>query len=281
MDSAISEREMYSKLSAFGQQHIVHFLQSVASEEKEALLRDLQTIDFQQTSKLYQLYLSTHQTKQEEKVFQEAEVLSFYEKADNHPAKKALYNLGEDYLREGKVGIMLVAGGQGTRLGFKGPKGCYPVSPVKAKSLFQLFSETILALQRRYGKNLRLTGVRGTLQRVCEILQRHRAESSSWVASLIELCGNDEPLLLWQDDVAVVVKLECDRLTAGRRPTGRARASLYQPFGRDSSEEGRRSRRNLYDRQPQLSAGYGPTALTSGCWTAIQIRHRRCSAVSR
>jgi UDP-N-acetylglucosamine/UDP-N-acetylgalactosamine diphosphorylase len=46
----------------------------------------------------------------------------------------------------------MVAGGQGTRLGFDGPKGCYLISPVKGKSLFQLFYENILGLQRRYGK---------------------------------------------------------------------------------------------------------------------------------
>ena len=64
------------------------------------------------------------------------------------------YCLGEDYLREGKVGIFLVAGGQGTRLGFKGPKGCFPLSPVKRKTLFQLFAESIRALEARYGRRL-------------------------------------------------------------------------------------------------------------------------------
>jgi UDP-N-acetylglucosamine/UDP-N-acetylgalactosamine diphosphorylase len=47
-----------------------------------------------------------------------------------------------------------VAGGQGTRLGFNGPKGCYPITPVEEKSLFQLFAEKILALQLRYGTHL-------------------------------------------------------------------------------------------------------------------------------
>ncbi len=40
-----------------------------------------------------------------------------------------------------------------------------------------------------------MTDLPGTLQRLCEILQRHPGDSSTWVASLIELCGNNETLL--------------------------------------------------------------------------------------
>lgn len=58
--------------------------------------------------------------------------------------------IGEKALRDGRVAAFLVAGGQGTRLGFDGPKGKFPVSPVKNKTLFQLHSEKILALSKKY-----------------------------------------------------------------------------------------------------------------------------------
>ncbi|TFH00733.1 MAG: UDPGP type 1 family protein, partial [Calditrichales bacterium] len=57
---------------------------------------------------------------------------------------------GAEVLRQGKVAAFLVAGGQGTRLGFDGPKGMYPVTPVRKKSLFQLHAEKILAIGRKY-----------------------------------------------------------------------------------------------------------------------------------
>src|SRR5205823_7872185 len=59
---------------------------------------------------------------------------------------------GEDALRRGEVAILIVAGGQGTRLGFDHPKGMFPIGPVTNKSLFQIHAEKVLALGRRYGK---------------------------------------------------------------------------------------------------------------------------------
>jgi len=63
---------------------------------------------------------------------------------------------GEQVLREGKVGAILVAGGQGTRLGFNHPKGMYAIGPVSGTTLFQILFEKILAAGRRYGVEIPL-----------------------------------------------------------------------------------------------------------------------------
>lgn len=57
---------------------------------------------------------------------------------------------GEEAIRAGKVAAFTVAGGQGTRLGYDGPKGTLSVSPVKGKSLFQIFAEKILGANEKY-----------------------------------------------------------------------------------------------------------------------------------
>ena len=57
---------------------------------------------------------------------------------------------GETLIKSGKVAGFVVAGGQGTRLGFDGPKGAFPASPIKQKVLFQIFSESIAATNERY-----------------------------------------------------------------------------------------------------------------------------------
>ncbi len=57
---------------------------------------------------------------------------------------------GEEALRSGRVAAILVAGGQGTRLGFAHPKGMFPIGPVSGHSLFQILIEKVVATSRRY-----------------------------------------------------------------------------------------------------------------------------------
>ncbi len=61
---------------------------------------------------------------------------------------------GEAALRGGRVAAFTVAGGQGTRLGYDGPKGAFPVTPVRAKPLFEVFAQKIIAAGRRWGRPL-------------------------------------------------------------------------------------------------------------------------------
>lgn len=58
--------------------------------------------------------------------------------------------LGKELISAGKVAAFVVAGGQGTRLGFDGPKGNFPISPVKKKTLFQIFADSIAAASQKY-----------------------------------------------------------------------------------------------------------------------------------
>lgn len=57
---------------------------------------------------------------------------------------------GRELIAAGKVAAFVVAGGQGTRLGFDGPKGDFPISPVRNKTLFQIFAESIAAASQKY-----------------------------------------------------------------------------------------------------------------------------------
>ncbi len=58
--------------------------------------------------------------------------------------------LGKKLIGQSKVAAFVVAGGQGTRLGFDGPKGDFPISPVKNKTLFQIFADSIAAVSEKY-----------------------------------------------------------------------------------------------------------------------------------
>src|SRR5690349_20876232 len=63
------------------------------------------------------------------------------------PAGEAAYAAGE-------VAVLVVAGGQGTRLGSDAgiPKGCFRLMPLSGKSIYQVQAEKVLALSRRLGR---------------------------------------------------------------------------------------------------------------------------------
>ncbi len=52
--------------------------------------------------------------------------------------------------------MLLVAGGQGTRLGFDLPKGMFPIGPVSGRTLFQMVCDRLIAMSRRYGQTIPL-----------------------------------------------------------------------------------------------------------------------------
>lgn len=59
--------------------------------------------------------------------------------------------LGAEVLAAGRVAAFVVAGGQGTRLGFPHPKGCFPIGPVSERTLFELQAQKIRRLAERTG----------------------------------------------------------------------------------------------------------------------------------
>ena len=142
------------KLSAHAQDHILACLETMTGPERQQLLDDVAQIDLPRIAELYGSYRAWQQQGHDKKVFEAADVLQLPATNKFDAQRTRLTALGEDMVRQGRIAIFLVAGGQGTRLGYDGPKGCFPVSPVKQKSLFQLFSENIMALRRRYGAAL-------------------------------------------------------------------------------------------------------------------------------
>ena len=61
---------------------------------------------------------------------------------------------GNLLIAEGKVGCIMLAGGQGTRLGFAGPKGMFPISPEDHKTLFHLFADKVAIAEKNINRSL-------------------------------------------------------------------------------------------------------------------------------
>jgi UDP-N-acetylglucosamine/UDP-N-acetylgalactosamine diphosphorylase len=135
-----------------GQGHVFQYWESLDQEEKKILQEQADEID------LDELWVLVSQL-----VFsKEGSSLIDFSNLDPAPYEPLPADIhgdekwqeakvaGEAALRSGRVAAFTVAGGQGTRLGYDGPKGTYPISPIKNKTLFQLFAEKIKAARCRY-----------------------------------------------------------------------------------------------------------------------------------
>ena len=139
------------KLTEHGQSHVLRFYESLDPSARQNLTRQLQSLDFQNLPELIETYV---RNKPPVAMPTRIEPVPAYPRTPD-AARKQLYQdaikRGRELLAEGKIAAFLVAGGQGTRLGYDGPKGEYPITPVKNKSLFQVFAEQLLAHGRRAG----------------------------------------------------------------------------------------------------------------------------------
>lgn len=146
------------RLEFYHQEHLLRGWESLPKEQQLAFARQLEQIDFDELIGLFQDQRSGRAARAEspaQKAFRAKPPAALIRqpRSDLERVKwQTAYAHGEQLLREGRVAAILVAGGQGTRLGFDHPKGMFPIGPVSDASLFQLFCEQILARSRHAGK---------------------------------------------------------------------------------------------------------------------------------
>jgi len=139
-----------------GQGHVFKYWDDLEEEDRVRLVEQAQEIDLEELQGLIDTLVRSDDTHSNIN-YDDLEPAP-YEKVPADRSTDARWQeakqLGEEALRAGRVAAFTVAGGQGTRLGYAGPKGTFPVSPIKGKSLFQIFAEKILAARRRYESEL-------------------------------------------------------------------------------------------------------------------------------
>ena len=148
------DRSLVEKVVQEGQGHVFRFWEGLSDESRERLLAQLRNIDFEILNQLQNKMLGSTDKKKVRDVLEPVEVIPIPETAVQRSEAEKAKMIGEEFIRSGKVAAFLVAGGQGTRLGFDGPKGAFPVGPVTGKSLFQMHAEKILAAGQTYGVNI-------------------------------------------------------------------------------------------------------------------------------
>ena len=140
-----------SRLEAASQQHLLAFYDQLPADAQQRLLERIDALDLERVPQWVEQYVNN---KPDFAPTGAIEPAPYYPRDHKSPKRSwdrdAFLAAGEDLLRAGKVAAFTVAGGQGSRLGYDGPKGCYPGGAVTQKPLFQCLAEWILAANKRY-----------------------------------------------------------------------------------------------------------------------------------
>jgi UDP-N-acetylglucosamine/UDP-N-acetylgalactosamine diphosphorylase len=138
-----------------GQGQVFRFYDSLDPAARQKLQTQLEQFDPQHLGDLARQYV-TH--KPPVNIPKDIQPVKAFPREPHTAEQRKLYSdahqRGRDLLAKGKIAAFLVAGGQGTRLGYDGPKGEFPATPIKHKPLFQVFAEQIRAYSRDFGRTV-------------------------------------------------------------------------------------------------------------------------------
>ena len=137
--------EIISRVYDHRQDHVFEYWNELDDADKKLLLDDLSDVDFELIGRLFSSregaidmsfepapWVPVPKTVEEKKMYDDARAA------------------GEEHIRRGRAAAFVVAGGQGSRLGYDGPKGKFPVGPVSNSTLFQIHCGKILKYSRKY-----------------------------------------------------------------------------------------------------------------------------------
>ncbi len=135
------------------QDHLLELFSKIDEKTKTKIIEQLENIDFEQLKELY-----GESNRDNEKAIKGIiiEHIPFVDKYKlNEDEYKDLEEKGTDIIKQGKYAVVTMAGGQGTRLGHKGPKGTFKINvKPEPKYLFQIIAENLQKVNEKYGITL-------------------------------------------------------------------------------------------------------------------------------
>lgn len=133
-------------LKEYHQEHLLNFYDELNNEEKEFLINQICNINFKQIFDLYEA------SKIDEVIPHNLiEPLDYTVKKQLSEDKKSYFeNIGETSIKNNEFAVVTLAGGQGTRLGYKGPKGTFELDINPKKSLFEILCDNLKEASRKY-----------------------------------------------------------------------------------------------------------------------------------
>ena len=131
----------------YDQSHLLYFYKKLDETQKNILINQILNTDFKSLKKLYiNSYIETNIDYS-----RISPVKYFSKESFTEEEIKKYTEIGEKIIEDEKLAIITLAGGQGTRLGFKGPKGCYELDLDKKEFLFEIISDKLKKVYIQYG----------------------------------------------------------------------------------------------------------------------------------
>lgn len=143
--SKLPPRTLVELLTINGQTHLLDAIKKCPEDKRDDFIKEINSIDW---SSLKNVFTPVDMTSAK---IQMSEVISL---KDRDLMADDLKFIGKKAYENGQVGVLLVAGGQGTRLGYNGPKGCFQTLQISQKTLYQIHAEKIIYASKKYGKTI-------------------------------------------------------------------------------------------------------------------------------
>ncbi|EDU47536.1 UDP-N-acetylglucosamine pyrophosphorylase [Pyrenophora tritici-repentis Pt-1C-BFP] len=136
--------ELKSKYQKAGQEQVFAFYDKLSASEKATLYEQLSNFNPDYINEITERALHPAQSEATETKLEPLPENATSSVLDSSQGDlDQWYNSGLELIAENKVAVVLMAGGQGTRLGSSAPKGCFDIGLPSKKSLFQLQGERI------------------------------------------------------------------------------------------------------------------------------------------
>ncbi|MEK7270745.1 MAG: UTP--glucose-1-phosphate uridylyltransferase [Planctomycetota bacterium] len=147
------EHDLRARAGALGQDHLFQGWQHRSESERSTLFSDLESLDWDLMPSL--LEFARGEAKPELPSNPEpVDAIAVPRTPEECRREQEVRARGETEIRAGATALLMVAGGQGTRLGYDGPKGTFRITPVLDRPIFALHAERIGALEKRHGVEL-------------------------------------------------------------------------------------------------------------------------------
>ena len=141
-----------------GQQHLLAFWERLDETAQQAFAAQLEAVDWHLLQEMHRLAAGRGHSRDLSVDLSTAVTPACLRLGDpnNRISPADARHRGETALKAGAIGAILVAGGQATRLGCSGPKGLSRVGPVSQATLFEILMGKLVAVRRRYGRDVPL-----------------------------------------------------------------------------------------------------------------------------